>query len=52
MDFWQLLMEILLLLGAAFVLGAVAQRLKRSADIGYLLAGTLPAPWVLFSIHG
>ncbi len=44
MDFWQLLMEILLLLGAAFVLGAVAQRLKQNAIIGYLLAGTLLGP--------
>ncbi len=44
MDFWQLLMEILLLLGSAFVLGAVAQRLKQSAIIGYLLAGTLLRP--------
>jgi len=44
MAFWQLLMEILLLLGSAFVLGAVAQRLKQSAIIGYLLAGTLLRP--------
>lgn len=44
MDFWQLLMEVLLLLGAAFVLGAVAQRLKQSAIVGYLLAGTLLGP--------
>jgi len=44
MVFWQLLMEILLLLGSAFVLGALAQRLKQSAIIGYLLAGTLLRP--------
>lgn len=44
MDFWQLLMEVLLLLGAAFVLGAGAQRLKQSAIVGYLLAGTLLGP--------
>ena len=44
MTFWQLLMEILLLLGSALVLGAVAQRLKQSAIIGYLLAGMLMGP--------
>lgn len=44
MDFWHLLMEILLLLGTAFVLGAVAQRFKQSAIIGYLLAGILLGP--------
>jgi CPA2 family monovalent cation:H+ antiporter-2 len=44
MDFWQLLMEMLLLLGVAFILGALAQRLKQSAIIGYLLAGTLLGP--------
>jgi CPA2 family monovalent cation:H+ antiporter-2 len=48
MDFWQLLMEILLLLGVAFILGALAQRLRQSAIIGYLLAGTLIGP-VLFN---
>jgi CPA2 family monovalent cation:H+ antiporter-2 len=44
MTFWQLLMEIVLLLSIAFVLGAVAQRLKQSAIIGYLLAGMLIRP--------
>lgn len=44
MTFWHLLMEIILLLGAAFVLGAVAQRLKQSAIIGYLVAGMLMGP--------
>jgi CPA2 family monovalent cation:H+ antiporter-2 len=44
MAFWQLLMEIVLLLGTAFVLGAVAQRFKQSAIIGYLLAGMLMGP--------
>lgn len=50
MVFWQLLMEILLLLGTSFVLGAVAQRLKQSAIIGYLLAGMLIGP-LLFNAH-
>ena len=44
MTFWHLLMEIVMLLGTAFVLGAVAQRLKQSAIIGYLLAGMLMGP--------
>jgi CPA2 family monovalent cation:H+ antiporter-2 len=44
MEIWQLLMEILLLLGSAFLFGAIAQRLKQSAIIGYLLAGTLLGP--------
>ena len=45
---WQLLMEIVLLLGTAFALGTVAQRLKQSAIIGYLLAGTIVGP-ILFN---
>ena len=43
MTFWHLLMEIVMLLGTAFVLGAVAQRFKQSAIIGYLLAGLSPS---------
>jgi len=45
---WQLLMEIVLLLATAFVLGTVAQRLKQSAIIGYLVAGAIVGP-VLFN---
>jgi monovalent cation:H+ antiporter-2, CPA2 family len=41
---WQLLMEIVLLLATAFVLGTVAQRLKQSAIIGYLMAGVIVGP--------
>lgn len=44
MDIWETLAKLVLLLGAAFVLGAVAQRLKQSAIIGYLLAGTILGP--------
>lgn len=44
MDMWFLIMEIVLLLGLAFVLGAVAQRLKQSAIVGYLLAGAILGP--------
>ena len=41
---WQLLMEMVLLLSVAFILGAVFQRLRQSAIIGYLLAGALVGP--------
>ena len=41
---WQLLMEVLLLLTAAFLLGAIAQKLKQSAIIGYLIAGVIVGP--------
>ena len=44
MDIWETLAKLVLLLGAAFVLGAAAQRLKQSAIIGYLLAGTILGP--------
>jgi len=44
MDVWYLIMEIVMLLGAAFLLGALAQRLKQSPIVGYLLAGTLLGP--------
>ena len=40
-DFWFLFMEIILLLLGALVLGIVAQRLKQSPILGYLLAGIL-----------
>jgi len=41
---WQLLMEIVLLLATAFVLGTIAQRLRQSAIIGYLIAGAIIGP--------
>ena len=44
MDIWFLIMEITALLCLAFVLGAVAQRLKQSAIVGYLLAGAILGP--------
>ena len=44
MDIWYLIMEIVLLLGVAFLFGVVAQRLKQSAIVGYLLAGALLGP--------
>ncbi len=48
MDFWYLIMEILLLLSLAFIFGFLAQWLKQSAIIGYLVAGALIGP-TLFS---
>ena len=41
---WSLITEILLLICAAFVLGTLAQRLKQSSILGYLLAGTIIGP--------
>ena len=41
MEIWQTLAKLVLLLAVAFVLGVGAQRLKQSAIIGYLLAGTI-----------
>lgn len=40
-DMWNILARLVLLLGAAFVLGDLAKRLKQSPIIGYLLAGTI-----------
>ncbi|MCP4711659.1 MAG: cation:proton antiporter, partial [Planctomycetes bacterium] len=44
MDLWTVLLDILILLLAALVLGALCERLKQSAILGYLLAGTLLGP--------
>jgi len=44
MEGWGLLGEVLAVLSAAFVFGAVLQRLGFSALIGYLLAGVLLGP--------
>ncbi len=48
MDMWLLITEIVLLLGLAFVLGALAQRFRQSAIVGYLLAGAVLGP-VMFN---
>ncbi len=39
-----MLLDILVLLGAALVLGTVAERLRQSAILGYLVAGTVVGP--------
>lgn len=44
MDLWSSLLDVIILLGAALVLGAVFERFRQSAILGYLLAGTLLGP--------
>ena len=44
MDIWFFVMELVMLLGGAFLLGALAQRLGQSPILGYLLAGTIVGP--------
>jgi len=44
MDGWMVLLDVLVLLLAAMVLGALCERLKQSAILGYLLAGMLLGP--------
>lgn len=44
MDLWHFFMELVMLLAGAFVLGALAQRLRQSPIVGYLLAGTIIGP--------
>ena len=43
-DPWTALLDVLILLLAAMLLGALCERLKQSAILGYLLAGTLLGP--------
>ncbi|MEW5947633.1 MAG: cation:proton antiporter [bacterium] len=47
MDGWHELINILILLSAALVLGTIAEQLRQSAIIGYLLAGMLVGPNVM-----
>jgi CPA2 family monovalent cation:H+ antiporter-2 len=44
MDLWIGLLDILILLTAAMLLGSLCERLKQSPLLGYLLAGTLLGP--------
>lgn len=41
---WQALLDLIVLLAAAMVLGAVMERLKQSAVVGFMLAGVLLSP--------
>jgi CPA2 family monovalent cation:H+ antiporter-2 len=43
----DVLVATLVLLGAALVLGAIAERLRQTAVLGYLIAGTVVGPGVL-----
>ncbi|MBN2445538.1 MAG: cation:proton antiporter [Phycisphaerae bacterium] len=47
MVIWTALLDVLVLLLAALVLGALCERLRQNAVIGYLLAGTLLGPRAL-----
>lgn len=47
MPAWSALLDVLLLLGLGFVLGAIAERLRQSAILGYLAAGMLVGPHAL-----
>jgi CPA2 family monovalent cation:H+ antiporter-2 len=44
---WSILLDLLVLLTAATVLGAICQRLRQNAIVGYLLAGMIIGPNVL-----
>ncbi len=44
MDIWFVVMELVMLLGGAFLMGAMAQRLGQTPILGYLLAGTIVGP--------
>jgi K+:H+ antiporter len=52
MGFWNVLTEVLILLAAALVLGAVFEHFRQSAILGYLLAGLLLGPRALGWVHG
>lgn len=49
---WESLLDILILLATAMLLGFVAERLKQSAIVGYLVAGTLVGPGALGWVPG
>ncbi len=51
MDIGQVLIDVVLLLGVGALLGALFERVRQSAIIGYLLAGTLLRPNVLHLIR-
>ena len=44
MELWPTLFDVCALLGLAFALGALCERLRQSALLGYLLAGMLLGP--------
>lgn len=44
MDQWSVIVDLTVLLGAALVLGALCERYRQSAIVGYLIAGMLLGP--------
>ena len=44
MDIWQILLDVVILLGAGALLGGLFERAGQSAIVGYLLAGVLLGP--------
>lgn len=51
MSVWQVLFDVVVLLGAGALLGGLLERLRQSAIIGYLLAGVLLGPNALHVIE-
>lgn len=49
---WLLVYDIVILLGAALLLGVLFERLRQSALVGYLLAGTLLGPSAFGLVKG
>ncbi|MFT5292174.1 MAG: CPA2 family monovalent cation:H+ antiporter-2 [Planctomycetota bacterium] len=49
-DIWQVLLDVVILLGVGALLGGLFERLRQNAIIGYLLAGALLGPNVLHLI--
>ena len=47
MTVWHFLVEILILLAAALLMGTLAEQLRQSAVLGYLLAGALVGPNIM-----
>jgi CPA2 family monovalent cation:H+ antiporter-2 len=43
-DLWFFMMELVMLLAGAFLLGALAQRMRQSPIVGYLLSGAIIGP--------
>ncbi|MFT5052091.1 MAG: CPA2 family monovalent cation:H+ antiporter-2 [Chlamydiales bacterium] len=51
MNLWQILLDVVILLGVGALLGGLLERVRQSAIIGYLLAGVLLGPNVLHVIQ-
>ncbi len=47
MSFWSTLLDVVVVLSVAWLLGAICERLRQSAILGYLLAGMLVGPHAL-----